>query len=68
MKAMQSRLVKGRRFYAFGSYTWSPSSVSQLNQIAESMGYKILGDGLAFPQAYSPEKFDAAAIADLIMK
>ena len=68
MKAMQSRLVKNRRFYAFGSYTWSPSSVSQLNQIAESMGYKILGDGLAFPQAYSREKFDAAAIADLIMK
>jgi flavorubredoxin len=68
MKALQSRLVKGRRFYAFGSYTWSPSSVNQLNQIAESMGYKILGDGLAFPQAYSREKFDAAAIADLIME
>ena len=66
MRAMQSRLVKGRRFYAFGSYTWSPSSVSLLNQIAESMGYKILGDGLAFPQAYSPDKFNAAAIADLI--
>ena len=66
MKAVQSRLVKGRRFYAFGSYTWSPSSVSLLNQIAESMGYKILGDGLAFPQAYSLEKFDAAAIAGLI--
>ena len=66
MRAMQSRLVKGRRFYAFGSYTWSPSSVSLLNGIAESMGYKILGDGLAFPQAYSPDKFNAAAIADLI--
>ena len=66
MQAVKSRLVKGRRFYAFGSYTWSPSSVSQLNHIAESLGYKILGDGLAFPQAYSREKFDAAAIADLI--
>ena len=66
MQAVKSRLVKGRSFYAFGSYTWSPSSVSQLNHIAESLGYKILGDGLAFPQAYSREKFDAAAIADLI--
>ena len=66
MKAVQSRLVKGRRFYAFGSYTWSASSVNQLNQLAEALGYKILGDGLAFPQAYSREKFDAAAIADLI--
>ena len=66
MKAMQSRLVKGRRFFAFGSYTWSPSSVSLLNQFAESLGFEILGDGLAFPQAYSREKFDAAAIADLI--
>lgn len=68
MKAMQSRLVKGRRFYAFGSYTWSPSSVNQLNQLAESMAFEILGDGLAFPQAYSREKFDAAAIADLLVK
>lgn len=66
MSAVQSRLVKGRRFYAFGSYTWSPSSVNLLNQIAGSMGFKILGDGLAFPQAYSQEKFDAAAIAELI--
>ena len=66
MQAAKSRLVKGRRFYAFGSYTWSPASVKQLNQIAESMGYKILGDGCAFPQAYSPDKFNVAAIADLI--
>ena len=66
MRALKSRLVKGRRFYAFGSYTWSASSVNQLNQLAEALGYKILGDGLAFPQAYSREKFDAAAIADLI--
>ena len=68
MKAMQSRLVKGRRFYAFGSYTWSASSVNLLNQFAESLGFEILGDGLAFPQAYSREKFDASAIADLLVK
>jgi flavorubredoxin len=68
MKAVQSRLVKGRRFYAFGSYTWSPSSVNQLNQLAESMGLEVLGDGVAFPQAYSREKFDAAAIAELLLK
>ena len=66
MQAAKSRLVKGRRFYTFGSYTWSPASVKRLNQIAESMGYKILGDGCAFPQAYSPDKFNVAAIADLI--
>jgi hypothetical protein len=32
------------------------------------MAFEILGDGLAFPQAYSREKFDAAAIADLLVK
>jgi flavorubredoxin len=68
MKAMQSRLVKGRRFYAFGSYTWSASSVNLLNKFAESLGFEILGDGLAFPQAYSREKFDASAIAELLVK
>lgn len=68
MTALKARLIKGRRFYAFGSYTWSPSSVNQLNKLAAEMDFQILGDGLAFPQSYSREKFDAAAIADCILK
>lgn len=68
MAALKARLIKGRRFYAFGSYTWSPSSVNQLNKLASEMDFQILGDGLAFPQSYSREKFDAAAIADCILK
>lgn len=66
MKALQSRLIKGRRFYAFGSYTWSGSSVNQLNALAEAMNFDILGAGLSFPQAYTREKCDMAAIADLL--
>ena len=66
MKALQARAIKGRRFYAFGSYTWSGSSVNQLNALAEAMGYEILGTGLSFPQAYTREKCDMAAIADLL--
>lgn len=66
MKALQARAIKGRRFYAFGSYTWSGSSVNQLNALAEAMGYEILGAGLSFPQAYTREKCDMAAIADLL--
>ena len=31
MKALQARLIKGRRFYALGSYTWAGSSVNLLN-------------------------------------
>ena len=31
MKALQARLIKGRRFYALGSYTWAGSSVKLLN-------------------------------------
>ena len=66
MKALSSRLVKNRRFYAFGSYTWSGASVRQLNELASAMNFEILGDGLSFPQAYTREKCDMAAIADIL--
>lgn len=66
MKALQARLIKGRRFFAFGSYTWSGASVSLLNAMAESMGYDILGAGLSFPQAYTREKCDMSAVADML--
>ncbi len=67
MRALQARLIKGRRFYAFGSYTWSGASVNQLNALAESMGFEILGAGLSFPQAYTREKCDMKATADLLL-
>jgi len=66
MKAMQARLVKNRRFYAFGSYTWAGSAVRQLNALAAEMGFEVLGEGSSFPQAYSKEKCDMAAIAALL--
>ena len=63
MKALQTRLVKGRRFLAFGSYTWSAAAVRQLNELAANMGFEVLSDGLSFPQSYSADKCDMAAIA-----
>ena len=63
MKALQARLIKGRRFYAFGSYTWSASAVNQLNAMAQAMDFDILGDGMSFAQAFSKEKCDMAALA-----
>lgn len=66
MNALQSRLVKGRRFYAFGSYTWAGASVRLLNERAAAMGFEVLGDGLSFPQAYSPEKCDMSLVAGLV--
>ena len=66
MRALKSRLVKDRRFYAFGSYTWAGSSVNQLNALAQEMGFELLGSGTSFAQAYTKEKFNASAIADLI--
>lgn len=66
MKAMQSRLIKGRRFYALGSYTWAGSSVNLLNQMAETMNFEVLAPGTSFAQAYSPEKCDVAEIAALL--
>lgn len=66
MKALAARLIKGRRFYAFGSYTWAGASVRLLNEMAAAMNFEILGDGLSFPQAYTREKCDMAAAAVLL--
>jgi len=66
MKALSSRLIKNRRFYAFGSYTWSGASVRQLNELAASMNFEVLGEGMSFPQAYTREKCDMAAVAELL--
>lgn len=66
MKALAARGIKGRRFYAFGSYTWAAASVRLLNGLAKDMGFNVLGDGMAFAQAYTQEKCDMAALADLL--
>lgn len=66
MKALQARLIKGRRFFAFGSYTWAGASVRQLNELASSMNFEILGEGLSFPQAYTCEKVDMKTVAELL--
>ena len=66
MKALQARLLKGRRFYAFGSYTWAAASVRLLNEMAASLGFELLGDGMPFPQAYTKDKFDVTSLAELI--
>ncbi|MBR5833843.1 MAG: FprA family A-type flavoprotein [Bacteroidales bacterium] len=66
MNALQARLIKGRRFYAFGSYTWAPASVRLLNERAAAMGFELLGEGLPFPQAYTEQKCDMSKLADLL--
>lgn len=66
MRALQARLIKGRRFYAFGSYTWAGASVKQLNAMASDMGFELLGDGLSFAQAYTAEKCDMKTVAGLL--
>ena len=66
MRALKSRLIKDRRFYAFGSYTWAGSSVNQLNALAQEMGFELIGSGTSFAQAYSRAKFNVAAIVDLV--
>lgn len=63
MKSLQARMMKGRKFFAFGSYTWAQASVRLLNEMASSMNFEILGEGLPFAQAYSREKCDMHAVA-----
>lgn len=64
MKSLQARLMKGRKFFAFGSYTWAQASVRLLNEMASSMNFDIIGEGLPFPQAYSHEKCDMKSVAE----
>ncbi len=66
MKAVSSRMVKNRRFFAFGSYTWAGTSVRQLNELATAQGFELISEGNSFAQAYSEGKCDMAAAAKLI--
>ena len=67
MRSLQARLIKNRRFYAFGSYTWAGSSVNQLNQMAADLGFEVLGEGLSFAQAYSKDKCDMSMVARILI-
>lgn len=66
MRALSSRMVKGRRFYAFGSYSWAGASVRALNELAKASEFDLLGDGLSFAQSYTREKCDMEAVARLL--
>lgn len=66
MKAVGARLVKNRRFFAFGSYTWAGTSVKMLNEQAAAWGFTPVAEGNSFAQAYTAEKCDMAAIAKLM--
>lgn len=66
MKAVAARMVKGRGFAAFGSYTWAAASVRLLNDYASQNGFRLLHDGIAFAQAYSPDKCDMSTLAKAI--
>ena len=66
MKSLAARTIKGRRFYAFGSYTWAAASIRLLNKMAEDMQFEVLGEGSPFPQAYSKDKCNMAEIAALL--
>lgn len=66
MRALSARMIKNRRFFAFGSYTWAAASVKLLNNMAQDMSFELLDEGFAFPQAYSKSKCDMKKIAALI--
>ena len=67
VRSLGARGIRGRRFYAFGSYTWAAASVRLLNKLAEDMGFVILGEGSTFPQAYSADKCDMSSVADKLL-
>lgn len=66
MYGLGARLLKNRRFAAFGSYTWAAASVRLLNEMAGKYGFELLSDGISFAQGYSEEKCDMAELAEKI--
>ena len=66
MKAVTSRMIKGRHFFAFGSFTWAAASVRLLNDYASAHGVSLLHPGVSFAQAYSREKCDMKEVAHTI--
>ena len=58
MRALSARMIKNRRFFAFGSYTWAAASVKLLNNMAADMSFELLDD--------SKSKCDMKKIAALI--
>lgn len=66
MYGVCARLVKNRRFVAFGSYTWAGASVKKLNEMAAKQSFLLLSEGLPFAQAFSRGKCDMAALASAI--
>lgn len=65
LEGIRDRQIKGRRFAAFGSFTWIGGSVKQMTQMAVDAGFEILSEGLSFKQGYMPGKCDFDALADL---
>jgi flavorubredoxin len=66
LRAISARMVRGRNFVAFGSYTWAPASVRLMNDYASVHGFNLLHPGISFPQGYTPEKCDMKEIAESI--
>ena len=66
LRAISSRMVRGRNFVAFGSYTWAPASVRLMNDYASVHGFNLLHPGISFAQGYTPDKCDMKEIAESI--
>lgn len=68
MYGISARLVKNRKFFAFGSYTWAGASVRLLNEMAVKLGFELVSEGMSFAQGYSADKCSMASVAELMMK
>lgn len=76
MRAIAARSVKGRRFFAFGSYSWAGASVKLLAEQARALGFGLVElpentagsqpGGISFPHAYSAAKCCMKAVAEAI--
>ena len=66
MEGICDRLVKGRKFLAFGSYTWAGASVRLLNEMATAAGFELISEGISFKQGFRPEKCDFSGVCAML--
>lgn len=50
-KALASRVIKGRKFAAFGGYTWAAQAVKRMGEYVEQMGVEVVADAIEWKHA-----------------
>lgn len=60
LRALAARVVKGRKFAAFGGFTWSGQALKRVNEYVEQMNVEVVADSLEWKHAPTAEMLQLA--------